>query len=268
MPKKKIEKTEEMTTVTPVDVVETPVVEEAPVEKAKPAKKAAPKTKKPSKKEAEIVSAEPNVEEKAAPKIHAARIRGKKYINARAYVDRTRTYPLDEAVVLAKKSHFAKFPGSLEVNLVLRGEEGVNVDVNFPFATGRSVSVAVATDELLKEIEKGVITFNILVAHPSMMPKLSKLARVLGPKGLMPNPKNGTLTPDPEKRKKELEGGAMTVKAEKKAPLVHVVIGKLSQPEKELSANLRALLKAYPAGKVMKCTIAATMGPGVKVRVE
>jgi large subunit ribosomal protein L1 len=128
--------------------------------------------------------------------------------------------------------------------------------------------ITIADDAVIADIEKGKINFDILVAHPSMMPKLSKLARVLGPKGLMPNPKNGTFTPDPEKRKKELEGGAMTVKAEKKAPLVHVVIGKLSQPEKELSANLRALLKAYPAGKVMKCTIAATMGPGVKVRVE
>jgi len=100
------------------------------------------------------------------------------------------------------------------------------------------------------------------------MPKLAKLARILGPKGLMPNPKDGTVTPDPEKRKKELEGGAVTVKAEKKAPLVHFVIGKLSQAESELAANLRALLKAYPAGKVVRCVVAGTMGPGIKVRLE
>lgn len=204
--------------------------------------------------------------EKKAPKV--ARVRGKKYVTARSYIDRTKTYPLDEAVAFAKKTHYAKFPGSLEANLVLRGEEGMNVDVAFPYSTGRSVSVAVATDELLAQIEKGNITFTKLVAHPSMMPKLSKLARVLGPKGLMPNPKDGTISPDPEKRKKELEGGAVTVKSEKKAPLVHLVIGKLSQPEAELAANLRALFKAYPAGKVVKCTIASTMGPGIKVRVE
>lgn len=205
-------------------------------------------------------------EEKKAPKVQ--RIRGKKYITSRSFIDRTRIYSLEEGIELAQKTHFAKFPGSLEVNLILRGEEGMNVDVAFPHATGRTVSVAIATDELLKEIEKGNITFTTLVAHPSMMPKLAKLARVLGPKGLMPNPKSGTLTPDPEKRKKELEGGAVTVKSEKKAPLVHIVIGKLKQPKVELAGNLRALLKAYPAGKVVKCTIAATMGPGIKVRVE
>lgn len=205
-------------------------------------------------------------EKKKTPKVQ--RVRGKKYITSRSYVDRTKVYPLDEAIELAQKTHFAKFPGSLEANLVLRGEEGMNVDVTFPYATGRIVSIAIATDELIKEIEKGNITFTTLVAHPSMMPKLAKLARVLGPKGLMPNPKSGTVTPDPEKRKKELEGGAVTVKSEKKAPLVHVVIGKLKQPTVELASNLRALLKVYPAGKVMKCTIAATMGPGIKVKVE
>lgn len=215
---------------------------------------------------ADPVETAEGAKEKKAPKVQ--RVRGKKYITSRSYVDRTKVYPLDEAIELAQKTHFAKFPGSLEANLVLRGEDGMNVDVTFPYATGRIVSVAIATDELLKEIEKGNITFTTLVAHPSMMPKLAKLARVLGPKGLMPNPKSGTVTPDPEKRKKELEGGAVTVKSEKKAPLVHVVIGKLKQPATELAGNLRALLKVYPAGKVIKCTIAATMGPGIKVKVE
>lgn len=201
-----------------------------------------------------------------APKV--IKVRSKKYVTSRAFVDRTKTYPLDEAVVIAKKTHYAKFPGSLEVNLVLRGTEGMNVDVAFPHTTGRSVVVAIASDELIAQIEKGVINFTKLVAHPSMMPKLAKIARILGPKGLMPNPKDSTVSTDPEKRKKELESGAVTVKAEKKAPLVHVVIGKLAQSEKELSANLRALLKAYPPGKVVKCTIASTMGPGVKVKLE
>src|SRR3990167_3924576 len=80
-------------------------------------------------------------EEKKAPKIQ--RVRGKKYITSRSHVDRTKVYPLDEAIGLAQKTHFAKFPGSLEVNLMLRGEEGMNVDVTFPYATGRTVAVAV-----------------------------------------------------------------------------------------------------------------------------
>ncbi len=234
-----------------------------------------PKTKKGAKAVAveavvEVIApTESNVSAEGETKVaKSVKIRSKKYVASRAFVDRTKTYPLDEAIAIAKKTHYASFPGSLEVNLVLRGTEGVNVDVTFPHSTGRSVVVAVASDELLTQIEKGVISFTKLVAHPSMMPKLAKLARILGPKGLMPNPKDGTVSTDPEKRKKELEGGAVTVKSEKKAPLVHVVIGKLTQTEQELAANLRALLKAYQPGKVVKCTIASTMGPGVKVKLE
>lgn len=192
--------------------------------------------------------------------------RSKMYVAARALVDKTSTYPIDEAIALVRKTHYAKFPGTVEAHLVLR-EEGMTVDVAFPHSTGQSVAVAVASDELLAQVEKGVINFNVLVAHPSFMPKLAKLARVLGPKGLMPNPKNGTITPDPEKRKKELEGGAMTIKGEKKAPLMHVVLGKLSKPDTELAANLRALFTAFPVGKLLKCTVSASMGPGIKVSI-
>jgi large subunit ribosomal protein L1 len=261
--KKKTEETVEV--VAPVVEVSAEAVAEPVVEKkAKAAKKPAKKaSKKKEAEEAETVM--PVAEEKVVKK--AIRLRGKRYVSAKAYVDRTKTYPANEAIALAKKTHYAKFPGSLEVNLVMRGE-GTNVDVTFPFATGRSVKVAIVTDELLKEVEQGKISFTKLIAHPSMMPKLSKLARVLGPKGLMPNPKDGTLTPDPEKRKKELESGAVTVKAEKKAPLLHTVIGKLSQPEKELEENLAALLKAFAPGKVVKCSISATMGPGIKVKID
>ena len=241
------------------------ITEQTKTEEKKP-KKASKKVADPVATPEEIVAAADASEEKKVSKV--IRVRGKRYITAKSFVDRTKTYSIDEAISLAKKTHYAKFQGSLEINLVLRGEEGVNVEVAFPFATGRTVTVAIASDELLKEIEKGNIAFTKLVAHPSMMPKLAKLARILGPKGLMPNPKDGTVTPDPEKRKKELEGGAVTVKAEKKAPLVHFVIGKLSQAESELAANLRALLKAYPAGKVVRCVVAGTMGPGIKVRLE
>lgn len=204
-------------------------------------------------------------EKPTAPK--KQRVRSKKYVTSRSMVDKTHLYPIEEAIALAKKTHYAKFAGTLETNLILRDGD-ISVEVTFPHATGRTVSVAIATDELLEEIQKGTISFTALVAHPSMMPKLAKLARILGPKGLMPNPKNGTLTPTPEKRKKELEGGATTVKSEKKFPLVHVTLGKLTQPDAELAANLRALLKAFPAGKVVKCSVSATMGPGIKVATE
>jgi large subunit ribosomal protein L1 len=238
--------------------------------KTKAAALAAKKKRNAPEKKAEetvvVVPVDGEVAEEKAPKKKAIP-RSKKYIASRAMVDKTSTYPIDEAIALVRKTHYAKFAGTVEAHLMLR-DEGMNVDVAFPFSTGRSVKVAVASDALLAEIEKGVINFNVLVAHPSFMPKLAKLARVLGPKGLMPNPKNGTITPDPEKRKKELEGGAMTVKGEKKAPLAHVVLGKLTQPDTELAANLRALFKAFPVGKLLKATVSASMGPGIKVALE
>ncbi|HAV15619.1 MAG TPA: hypothetical protein DCX25_04810 [Candidatus Pacebacteria bacterium] len=256
----------------------TDMANEPQEEVKKGSKKVAAKGKKNKKTvEAEVVlpieSVSPEVtqtgfedgsEEKKVKK--AQKVRGKKYVTSRSMVDKTHVYPIEEAIALAKKTHYGKFAGSLEVNLMLRDGDFAT-EVAFPFSTGKKMSVAIATDELLAEIEKGNITFTALVAHPSMMPKLAKLARVLGPKGLMPNPKNRTLTPDPEKRKKELEAGSVAIKTEKEAPLVHLTLGKLAQPDKELAENLRALLKAFPPGKVVKCVISASMGPGVKVVV-
>jgi large subunit ribosomal protein L1 len=98
-----------------------------------------------------------------------------------------------------------------------------------------------------------------------MMPKLAKHARVLGPKGMMPNPKNATVTTEPEKRQKELEGGKTTLKSEKKSPLMHVILGKTNQPDKELIANTQHLIKAVGGKKILKLTLSATMSPGIKV---
>jgi large subunit ribosomal protein L1 len=100
-----------------------------------------------------------------------------------------------------------------------------------------------------------------------MMPKLTKFARVLGPKGLMPNPKMGTLTPNPEKAKEQLEAGSITIKTEKKAPLIHVTIGKVSHDTKNLVENIEALAKKLK-GKLVRLSISASMSPGIKVAFE
>jgi large subunit ribosomal protein L1 len=99
------------------------------------------------------------------------------------------------------------------------------------------------------------------------MPKLAKLARVLGPKGLMPNPKNETIVNDPEKKKAELEGGKTILKTEKKAPLLHVALGKANLSSEDLAENFDALVKACD-GKVLKASVCATMGIGVKVTLN
>jgi large subunit ribosomal protein L1 len=100
------------------------------------------------------------------------------------------------------------------------------------------------------------------------MPKLLPYARILGPKGLMPNPKNGTLTDKPEEAMKKLAVAKTVIKTESKAPVLHITIGKVSQPEKEIEANLAELIKVVKAPKIKKIVLSATMSPGVKVLVE
>ncbi len=198
---------------------------------------------------------------KSAKRIH---IRSRKYHAAKSRVDRTKSYPIAQAVELVIKTSYSKFPGSVVADLIVKDEK-VSAEVTFPYSTGKVARVAIASDELIAKIEAGTIEFDVLVTHPSFMPKLARLAKVLGPKGLMPNPKNGTVSPDPEKRAKELAGGKTTVKTERKAPLMHVIIGKTNQEAKEISTNVETLVKAVGSGRITKLTLSATMSPGVKV---
>jgi len=192
--------------------------------------------------------------------------RSKKYVAVRSQIDKTKTYDTFAAVELIKKLSYSKFSGSLEAHLVVK-DVGASANITFPHTTGKAIKVAIASDEVLANIEQGVIDFDILVSSPKFMPKLTKYAKVLGPKGLMPNPKNGTLTPNPELKQKELEGGAMTIKTEKKAPLIHLTLGKISMDTKDLVENIEALLKVLK-GKVLKLSICASMSPSVKVKIE
>lgn len=202
-----------------------------------------------------------------APKVvKVKRGRSKKYMKTRSQVDKTKLYDPFSAIELIKKLSYSKFSGSLEAHGVIR-TEGTSVEVSFPHSTGKVVRVAVVSDELLSQIEAGVIEFDMLVSSPQYMGKLAKFARLLGPRGLMPNPRNNTVTDDPEKRKKELESGKTTVKSEKKAPLIHVSIGKLNQDTKELVENLQTLIKSFK-GELLKLSLSGSMSPGVKVSLE
>lgn len=203
-------------------------------------------------------------EEKAVKK-KASRVRSKKYVAVRAQIDKTKKYDPFAAVELVKKLSYTKFDGTITAHVVVR-EAGLTASLTFPHSTGRAVRVMIVTEEVLKDIGEGKIEFDVLVSHPQFMPKLAKFAPVLGPKGLMPNPKNGTLTPNPELQKKKLEAGAMTLKTEKKAPLIHVSIGKTSVETKKLVENIEALMKSL-SSQMIGLTIAASMSPGVKVEV-
>jgi ribosomal protein L1 len=210
-------------------------------------------------------STEVETDAKAAKKARQARTRSAKYQAARSQVDKTKLYDSFAAIELLKRLSYTKFAGTITAHVVTR-EVGTSVDLAMPYATGKSVKVVIADDALLAELDAGKLDFDVLVTSKEFMPKLTKYARILGPKGLMPNPKNGTLTSNPEGKKKELEAGKTTIKTEKKAPLMHIGIGKTSMETKELVENLNTLLKALK-GQALKVAIAASMSPSVKVAV-
>ena len=221
----------------------------------------------PEETSASETAVEANTEAKVEKKaVKAKKVRGKKYQAVRAKLDKSKLYPVKEAVELVKKLSYSRFVGSVEAHIVVR-EVGDSINLALPHSTGKSVKVTIVDAEVLSNIEAGKLDFDILVAHPEFMPKLAKFAKVLGPKGLMPNPKNGTLTPNPELKKKELEAGKFNLKTEKKAPLMHLIIGKTDMSSADLVANIETLVKALK-GKILKLVISPSMGPGIKVLVD
>lgn len=243
---------------------------EEPDEKARlkelKAAEAAEKKAKKLEKEAKLEEIQDKIEEKAkeTKKGKGKSTRSKRYQQARAKIDRTKTYPTLQATELLLQTSYSSFPGTIVADLIVRDDK-THATLSFPHSTGKSVRVAIADDNVLAQIEAGQIDFDILLAEPKLMPKIAKYARVLGPKGLMPNPKNNTVTDDPQKRRKELEGGKITVKTEKKAPLMHVVVGNTDLKPTQVVDNLEALIKAIGAKKILKLVLSATMSPGIKV---
>ena len=210
-------------------------------------------------------------------------------------VDRDQVYPVEEAVKVVKACASAKFDETIEVSMNLdidprHADQQVRGVVQLPHGTGKTVRVAVfakgdkadeareagadivGAEDLAEAIKGGEMNFDRCVATPDMMAVVGRLGRILGPRGLMPNPKLGTVTPDVAKAVKAAKGGEVTFRAEK-AGIVHAGIGKASFSEDDLSANLRAFVgaisRAKPSGAkgtfIKKLSIASTMSPGMKV---
>jgi len=201
------------------------------------------------------------------------RVRSKRYQEAARLIDKTKTYPLSDAVSLVKKTSKIKFDGTVELHinlnpLVLGEKKELRGTVALPHGTGKQIRVAIADDTILADIEAGNITFDLLVAHPSMMPKLAKVARILGPKGLMPNPKTGTLGEDPKGLAVSLSKGQVHYKTEPDQPIIHLTVGKASFEDKKLTDNIEAVISAIGRGKIAKATLASTMGPGIKLTLS
>jgi large subunit ribosomal protein L1 len=226
-----------------------------------------------------------------------AKKHGKKYEAARALVERERSYAPAEALALVKQTSYTKFPGTVEVHVRLgvdprQADQQVRDTVVLPAGLGKTVRVLVfaegdaaraaqeagadhvADDELLARIQGGWTDFDVAIATPEQMGKVGRLGRILGPRGLMPNPKTGTVVPAADLARviRESKGGRVEFRVDKTANL-HVPIGKTDFDVPALLSNFSALMeavrKARPAGAkgiyLRKVVVTSTMGPGVKV---
>ena len=194
------------------------------------------------------------------------RVRGKKYKSSLAKVDKNKLYSLADAIKLVKETSYSSFDGTVELHLILK-KAGLSVNVELPFPAGKKKKVEIADDDTIEKLKKGKIDFDVLLATPEFMPKLIPFAKILGPKGLMPNPKAGTLIKDKSAATAKISAKSVVLKTEKSAPLIHTVVGKVSQKDKELEENANALINAIDKKQIMKAYIKSTMGPSVKIVV-
>jgi large subunit ribosomal protein L1 len=220
--------------------------------------------------------------------------RGKKFRAAVAKVDRTREYPIPDAVALVKDSSFAKFDETVDVAVNLgvdprHADQVVRGTVVLPHGTGKSVRVLVITQgdrvreaeaagadfvgvEYIQKIKDGWLDTDVIVATPDVMGQLGALGKVLGPRGLMPNPKAGTVTMDVTKAVREIKAGKIEFRVDKSGN-VHAPVGKVSFTAPNLAANVQAFMdtiaRAKPAAAkgtyIRSATISSTMGPGVRL---
>lgn len=205
--------------------------------------------------------------------------RSKKYQEISKDLDKSKTYPVNEAIDLVKKNSYSKFEGTLEahINTITTGIRGL---VSLPFVSGKKLrilafgpstslrvedNVIIGDEAKIEEINKGKIDFDLLLTTPDWMAKLAKVAKNLGPRGLMPNPKSGTITTDLKKSVESFQSGKTEYKTEAKAPVIHLGLGKLDQPTEQLVANIKTLIQQIGKTRVKKVVLSPTMGPGVKV---
>ncbi len=227
------------------------VAKEEPSSKVEEAEtKVDKKTKKTEKKEKKAVK----------------RLRGLQYKEAKKNVDSKKVYSIESAVQLIKKIAYAKFNEAVELHLNV-DSTGLKGEVELPHSIGKSVRVAVVDDALLDKIAAGKIEFDMLVTHPSFMPKLARFAKVLGPKGLMPNPKNGTISPKPEDVVKKFSKGVLRWKTEPKFPLIHQMVGRVQFEDKQLVENISTFFAVVGKAHILSAFLKSTMGPAVRIEV-
>lgn len=284
--------------------------EEAPVEEKHTAKagkrsekslrEAEEKAEKEARKEAGDTTPQSDAETtvKKGPKPVARPLlerRGKKYQKVAELIEKAKVYSLAEALELATKTNPAKFDASVEIHARLgvdprQADQNIRATVSLPNGTGKTIRVAVfapeadhasakkagadiiGDEDFLKQLDKEELNFDILVATPQYMPKLGKYARLLGPRGLMPNPKSGTVATDVAKAVTEAKAGKVEYRVDKQA-IVHIAVGKVSFGADKLTENAKAFFDSLASQKptslkgsyVKSISISTTQGPGIKV---
>ena len=223
---------------------------------------------------------------------------GKKFREAAKLIEKDKAYNLAEAVELAQKTNPAKFDASVELHINLgvdprQADQNIRDNLVLPAGSGKKVRVAVFADvddvaaakkagadiagneEFLQQLDKGTLNFDILVATPAMMPKLGKYARVLGPRGLMPNPKSGTVTTDVTKAVQEAKAGRVEYRVDTTG-IVHLAVGKVSFKKDDLLSNLQAVLTSVKGNKpasvkgnyIKAIHLTTSMGPSITIAVS
>lgn len=227
-------------------------------------------------------SAKPKAPSKVAKKQHH---RSAKYQEVSKLIDKSKAYPAREALDLLSKISLTRFDPSVEVHLNLT-DKNIRGKVNFPHPVGTkkikkylvfsskktdAKNVIWADENAIAEIESGKLKpgrdFDQVITAPAYMPQLAKVAKILGPKGMMPNPKSGTIQEDPSKVLGHVDD-SYEFKTEETAPIVHTKIGKLSDKHEALEQNLKALIAAVGPTKIRKAVIKSTMSPAVRIDLQ
>lgn len=238
--------------------------------------------------EEELISEEKAKEESKIKekKTKFVRTRSQNYQGAKSKVDPQIFYPIEEALDLAKKTAYTKFDASLETHVILKNKKPIRGHVVFPHRTAKERKVLVFAQSLDGLAKNGVILgdektiekiargelkpqkdFDLIISTPDFMPKLATIGKTLGPKGLMPNPKSGTVVENPKEALVKLSEGQIEFRSEEKSPVVHLAVGKVSQDVKKLKENFMALLLTIGIARIKKVVISPTMGPGIKVDI-
>lgn len=285
-------------------IAETPAVEESTAKAGKRSAKAVAEAEaKVEKEERKAARAAGEAEEAEKPKQHANPTRsrfdrqGKKFRKAAEAVEKDKVYGVSEAIELAQKTSPVKFDATVELHVRLgvdprHADQNIRDNLVLPAGTGKTVRVAVLADvddaatalkagadiagieEVTKDLEKGQIKFDTLIATPSQMPKLGKYARTLGPRGLMPNPKSGTVTTDVAKAVADAKAGRVEYRVDSTG-IVHLGVGKVSFTAAQLTENLNAVFASIKGNKpasikgtyIKAVHLSTTMGPSIVVDV-